>query len=983
MAEWRIEDYVFKLILIVLRNVICFIPFANFITIGFNKTTRRITMKHNYPLLILMVFKMLLLSNNLDGQTVVKGIILDERNNDPLIGANVVVKGTDDGATTDYEGEFIVKTEQDFPMVLVVTYLGYTEKEVEIKDVSDKLTIKLAESSIVTEVIEVRGQRISDKQKAAPLTVESMDLLAIKETPSDNFYDGLGSLKGVDLTAASLGFKIINTRGFNSTSPVRSLQIIDGVDNQAPGLNFSLGNFLGSSELDVLKVDLIVGASSAFYGPNAFNGVISMETKNPFLQKGLSAIVKGGERNLFETAVRYANSIQNGESQDVFAYKFNLSYMRADDWVADNYDPVDDSRVPADNPGRYDAVNIYGDEFYPLNDASGTALWNDQGLGIYYRTGYKEKDLVDYGTKNYKANAAFHFRTNPKLDLESPELILSSSFGSGTTVYQGDNRFSLRNILFFQNRLEFRKKDKWFIRAYATHEDAGDSYDPYFTALILQQAAKSNEIWGTNYRGYWKTNIVPKILENGYPQLVWDEELMRNTFDTDAALAWLVAYNDSLTYWHTLTEHAANMMSNNTTQDFLLPGTEGFNDEFKKITSAKSNDEEGGTKFYDKSALYHLQGEYIIETEVIDHITIGGNGRLYKPDSDGTIFYDTTETKISNWELGAYVGIDKEFFDKKLRGSFTIRIDKNQNFNLVSTPAASLVFKPRPNNFLRVSFSSAIRNPTLSDQYLYLNVGPAILAGNLEGVDSLITIDSYNIYRGIAGSLSDLEYFSIAPIQPEKVKTFEIGYRTTLYNRLYIDAGYYYSLYDDFLGYQIGIDAEFDQATGLPDFKNLRVYRYAANSINQVTTQGFSIGLNYYFWKFYQLSGNYSWNKLNTILDDPIVPAFNTPEHKFNIGISGRCIIIALGNKLVKGFGFNINYKWIEGFLFEGSPQFTGFIPTYDLLDAQINIRVSKIHSTFKLGASNLLNNMQFQTYGGPRIGRLAYFSILYEFNKQ
>src|SRR5690606_3906703 len=116
------------------------------------------------------------------------------------------------------------------------------------------------------------------------------------------------------------------------------------------------------------------------------------------------------------------------------------------------------------------------------------------------------------------------------------------------------------------------------------------------------------------------------------------------------------------------------------------------------------------------------QGEYIIETEVIDHITIGGNGRLYKPDSDGTIFYDTTETKISNWELGAYVGIDKEFFDKKLRGSFTIRIDKNQNFNLVSTPAASLVFKPRPNNFLRVSFSSAIRNPTLSDQYLYLNV---------------------------------------------------------------------------------------------------------------------------------------------------------------------------------------------------------------------------------------------------------------------
>lgn len=138
-----------------------------------------------------------------------------------------------------------------------------------------------------------------------------MDLLAIKETPAVNFYSGLGALKDVDLTTASLGFTIINTRGFNSTNPVRSLQLIDGVDNQSPGLNFSLGNFLGASELDVLKVDLVVGASSAFYGPNAFNGVISMETKNPFIHKGLSATVKVGERNLLEGAVRWADAFKN------------------------------------------------------------------------------------------------------------------------------------------------------------------------------------------------------------------------------------------------------------------------------------------------------------------------------------------------------------------------------------------------------------------------------------------------------------------------------------------------------------------------------------------------------------------------------------------------------------------------------------------------------------------------------------------------
>jgi outer membrane receptor protein involved in Fe transport len=77
--------------------------------------------------------------------------------------------------------------------------------------------------------------------------------------------------------------------------------------------------------------------------------------------------------------------------------------------------------------------------------------------------------------------------------------------------------------------------------------------------------------------------------------------------------------------------------------------------------------------------------------------------------------------------------------------------------------------------------------------------------------------------------------------------------------------------------------------------------------------------------------------------------------------------------------GFNINYKWIEGFLFEGSPQFTGLIPTYALLDAQINCKINKLGVTLKAGATNVLNKKQYQTYGGPRIGRLAYISVLYE----
>jgi outer membrane cobalamin receptor len=280
---------------------------------------------------------------------------------------------------------------------------------------------------------------------------------------------------------------------------------------------------------------------------------------------------------------------------------------------------------------------------------------------------------------------------------------------------------------------------------------------------------------------------------------------------------------------------------------------------------------------------------------------------------------------------------------------------------------------------LRVSFSSAIRNPTLTDQYLFYNVGRAILLGNINGVNELITIESFTDYLNSRNS-DTLNYFNIPAIQPEKVKTIEAGYRTTLFESLYIDMGGYLSFYKDFIGYQIGLTSDFDPFIGVP--RNVQALRVSSNALDKVTTQGFSIGFNYYFLRNVTINGNYSYNRLVTKTDDPIIPAFNTPEHKYNLGFSGRDLEIRIGGTKVRNLGFNINYKWIDGFIFEGSPQFTGFIPTYSLVDAQVNWRWNRMHTTFKLGASNILDNQQFQTYGGPRVGRLGYFSITYDWKK-
>lgn len=921
---------------------------------------------------------------DLQAQTIVTGTVTEESTGEPLVFASILVKGTTMGAVTDLDGNFEISIDQPLPFILQVSYTGYASKEISVDAADKPLKIALSEDALTISTVEVSGRRISEKVQQSALTMETLDNIAIKETPAANFYDGLGSLKEVDLTAASLGFKIINTRGFNSTSPVRSLQIIDGVDNQSPGLNFSLGNFLGASELDVNRVNLIVGASSAFYGPNAFNGVISMESKSPFLHKGLSAMVKGGDRNLIETGARWADVLKNEEGNDVFGYKLNLFYFQADDWVANNFDPVFDSQSPIDNPGGYDAVNIYGDEY--LNPNNFSQVLNSPGLGVIHRRGYKEQDLVDYDSENLKLGVAFHFRLAPNQSFESPELILSSNFSTGTTVYQGDNRYSLRDIKFYQHRLELKKMDRYFLRFYMTHEDAGKSYDPYFTALLLQQEAKEGRFWRAAYKSYWDVNVTPKIRRmEGYPSIV---DYLGRPAEFRAALdafmsqpslqPFLVdAHGEAQTF-------AARADPLVDAVDFYEPGTDRFRDKFNEITS-KISFAEGGTRFYDKSALYHAHGEYKFNDLVQDgavsdlDLTFGANARLYTPDSQGSILLDTFGREITNYEMGVYGGGTVEF-GSRLRVNASARMDKNQNFDLLFSPAASLVYSPNAINTLRLSFSSAIRNPTLADQYLFYNVGRAILIGNLDGFQNLITVESLRNYLN-TNDREQLVFFDVDPIQPEKVKTIEAGYRTTLFSQLFLDATYYYSFYRDFIGYNIGVDAFFDPATGLP--LQVQAYRVAANATDRVTTQGFSIGSNFYFWNYYVLNGNYSWNKLNTESDDPIIPAFNTPEHKFNVGIAGRDIPLKIGSLRVNNFGFNINYKWIDRFVFEGSPQFTGEIPQYDLLDAQVNWRSSKWNMTFKLGASNILDNQTFQTYGGPRIGRLAYFSILYEWKKK
>jgi outer membrane cobalamin receptor len=921
-------------------------------------------------LLFLLAFK----STKVFSQTKISGTVIDEYTSLPLENVKIKVKDLNIGAISDQKGYFTITLNKDFPIILVSSNLGYDNLETLLSAAEDSLFLKMKSNNILKlSTVNVRGFG-SEKEKEAALSVETMSLNEIKATPALDFYDGLSHMKGVDLTSASIGFKVVNTRGFNSTSPVRTLQIIDGVDNASPGLNFALGNFLGASELDLMQVEIVSGASSAFYGPNAFNGVISMQTKNPFKFQGFSASIKGGERLLNEYAIRYAKGFQFKTGRDIFAFKLNVSYMKADDWEANNSNSVEGLDTDRNNPGGYDAVNRYGDENLSpnINNALDlSAVMNTPGLRRWHRTGYWEKDIVDYKTENLKTAAALHFMLKPKV-----ELILASNFGTGTTVYQGDNRFSLKDILFFQNRIEINKKDDFFIRAYATHEDAGNSYDAVLTAFLLQDAAASDDTWGKKYRDYWESNITARVRALD-PSVQWTGLYIGGVSipaNYNAINEVINANQDSMFVWHVEASNYANKAYPfNQMEAFFKPGTQRFDSLMTDITT-KTSFLEGGSRIVDKSALYHLHAEKIMNLEFAK-ITFGGNGRIYNPRSGGSLFSDTNGLVIVNKEFGVYVGVEKHFADKRFIFKGSMRIDKNQNFDFLPSPAASLIWQPSKKHSIRTTLTSAIRNPTLLNQYMYYNVGRAKLVGNITGYDSLVTVESIrNYYSTNTPNIDTLEYFNLDPIAPEEVKSFEIGYKGSFFNSLFLDLNYYYSSYSNFIGYVNGVDL-FISPNG-PLFFN-DVFRIATNSRETITTQGVSIGINYYIGNNYALNGNYSWNALSKKSTDPIIPAYNTPENKFNIGFQGRDIAI----KKLKGMGFNINYKWIQGFYSEGSPQFSGNVPTYGLVDAQVNKFIEKAKLTVKLGASNLLNYKVLQVYGGPFVGRMIYINLSLDLN--
>ena len=353
----------------------------------------------------------------------------------------------------------------------------------------------------------------------------------------------------------------------------------------------------------------------------------------------------------------------------------------------------------------------------------------------------------------------------------------------------------------------------------------------------------------------------------------------------------------------------------------------------------------------------------------------------------------------------------------KLKLTGSVRYDKSEFFDGFLSPRLSAGLTINRNHNIRISGQTGFRNPTTQDLFIGLDAGRALLVGSApnnldrysndfdisvsgQGLLSLLsggqpapttitqtgTAAYNNSYTASSvgafaatGDASQLVVANPDVVKPEQVTAIEVGYRGK-FNNLIVDFSAYRNSYKDFISTEIVVAPYYGVVveaapTGLPlpvgalAIANGDYTAYSAytNSRAGITSYGASIGLSTKVFCNFDLSGNYTYAKMDEDKDFPDFNTnFNTPEHKFKASFGNTA--------LFENFGFNVAYRFSDDYYWEASFG-NGVVEEFHTVDAQINYSVPSIKSTFKAGATNLLGTEYNTAFGTGNIGSMYFLS--------
>jgi outer membrane receptor protein involved in Fe transport len=930
-----------------------------------------------------------LLNYSQNGSSLTIGGKIANEKDQALAGASIRVKGTSTGVIADQSGKFKI-TVAFLPATLLVSHTNFQEQEI-IAENGNEISVKLMPTSILLEGVVMVSKGIPTRIIDALYPAEYMGHAAIRQLPTTSAYNGLAAKKGVGFTTSSLTFNTPSARGHNGSGSTRVNQIVDGMDNQAPGLNFFVGNFTGLTELDIESIELLPGASSALYGPGGMNGTILMNSKSPFNAKfqGLSFIAKPGIMHVGKTnrsgssayhdySLRWAKSFK-----DKFAIKLGAQYISADDWLASdtsNYlrSGTSGKLIPgtrASDP-NYDGVNVYGDETNTNILGVAQAVQEAYRLGINSGSGGAIPNIVALLNGAIPNGATYSDAINiVNAIFTGPLDPLKPTVRDGLLPFY----WGLRNNLvpnMLVSRTGYHEKDvvdpqtKNIKLSGALHYKLTDKIE----AILMGYWATGNTVYTDDNRyalkgikiGQYKLELKHK---NWFIRSYTTQEDAGEAYSATIATQYLNEAWKKSQQWYPEYVGAylgAIYMGANSAQshtaargyaDIGRPeaGSTQFNQLFDQVRKTPIPD---GGLFKEKSQLWMTEGQYTFgDAEKNAEVIVGGNYKRYVLNSGGTLFIDSLEA-ISINEFGGYAQVTRKLFSNKLTLSGSGRFDKNENFKAQFTPRFAALINVAKDNNIRMSYQTAYRFPGNLSQWIRLDVGgDYLLLGGLPWVMDYMQAAKYPVYE-IGGPSTPYVY---KEFKPETMRSFEFGYKGLITKKLFIDAYGYIGSYKDFIG-RIGL---FQPATNL-------AYSITVNSTNKVKTHGYGLGIDYRLGK--KNNTSVFFNIYSDVITD--VPSgfkayFNSPKYRVNIGF---------GNS---GFGkderisFNIMFRWQDAFEYEGELA-NGPVSAFTTIDAQVSYKLPAIKSTFRLGGTNLLNHYYKNAYGNPSIGGLYYASYIF-----
>ncbi len=910
-------------------------------------------------------------------ETIIKGKVIDHSTKKPIPGANITVKGKLIGTVSKSNGSFFLKTKSSPPFSIEITYIGYATQEIPVTDKIHKLNIRLKEQPVLGQEVIISASRVQESIMRSPVTVERMNMREIQQVPAANFFDGLYNIKGVDMNVHSLTFRFPNTRGFTGDFNFRMNQFIDGVDNTAPGLSFPAGNIFGLSPIEVESAELLVGASSALYGPGGMNGILLMKSKDPFVHQGLSASLQTGIMHLgaeylsdptpmIDFNIRYAKAYKNR-----IALRIGATYLKATDWYANDYrdkNHLDNPAYKRENYPGFDGVNVYGDDIMaPVNlvqlapnIAAGIAEAQGYQPGtqeydkfvnnivqrfkdginnpIITRTGWDEKSIVDYDTRTIRFNASLHYRLTEKVEAN-----IRGTYGEGNSVYTAQNRFAFENFHMTTLVGEI-KSPEFYLRAYSVSENSGDTYNAGGVALQINEAWKPSEDWYGDYISSFTQTF-----------------LISGNEDQAHAFARLVAENRT----------PEGTIFNDSGPAFPLADSDRFKHLLDSLKSIPVN--EGGGKVIDKSRMYHVEGLYNFRHLIPwFELLAGASYRTYRINSEGTVFIDTPGNPVKMDQYGIFTQLSKAFFQEKLKITLAARYDKNQNFKGRITPRFSAVYSvdPQERHNIRASVQTAYRFPSIPDQYTDLDVGPFRVIGGLPEIQDKYGFNTNPPYplTGINPITDQPDtaygYYQFPEFKPERVTAFELGYKGLLLHRMmYVDVYGFINQYNGFLATQV--------LAQNPYTPEERRFQTTVSTNDPIISFGWAAGIDILLPNRFFFKANMAYNALESLGDRSpgFQSRFNTPKYRSNL---------ALGNNSVyKNFGFGISWRWQDHFLWQ-SAFGVAEIPAFSIVDAQVSYSIESLNTILKVGGSNILNDPYTTSFGSAQVGGLYYFTVLY-----